>query len=72
LAASTQEAEVQAALELVLEAGQVPEPDRVRELVVHQSSIDECCGILFPETIFKCVFQEQESCGGKVSGYADG
>ena len=33
LAASTQEAEVQAALELVLEAGQVPEPDRVRELV---------------------------------------
>jgi transposase InsO family protein len=33
LAASTQEAEVQAALELVLEAEQVPEPDRVRELV---------------------------------------
>jgi len=33
LAASTQEAEVQAALEWVLEAGQVPEPDRVRELV---------------------------------------
>jgi len=33
LAASTQEAEVQAALELVLEAGQVPELDRVRELV---------------------------------------
>jgi hypothetical protein len=33
LAASTQEAEVQAALELVLEAGQVPEPDRVRDLV---------------------------------------
>jgi hypothetical protein len=43
-----------------------------RALVVRQSSIDECCGILFPETIFKCVFQEQESCGGKVSGYADG
>jgi hypothetical protein len=33
LAASTQETEVQAALELVLEAGQVPEPDRVRDLV---------------------------------------
>ncbi|MCP5127739.1 MAG: hypothetical protein H6973_19635 [Gammaproteobacteria bacterium] len=33
LAASTQEADVQAALERVLEAGQVPEPDRVRELV---------------------------------------
>jgi hypothetical protein len=33
LAASTQETEVQAALELVLEAGQVPGPDRVRELV---------------------------------------
>ncbi|MFO1428973.1 MAG: hypothetical protein U1F76_02355 [Candidatus Competibacteraceae bacterium] len=33
LAASTPEAEVQAALEVVLEAGQVPEPDRVRELV---------------------------------------
>jgi len=33
LAASTQEAEVQAALEWVLEAGQVPEPDRVRERV---------------------------------------
>jgi hypothetical protein len=33
LAASTQEAEVQAALELVLEAGQVPDPDRVRDLV---------------------------------------
>ena len=33
VAASTQEAEVQAALELVLEAGQVPEPDRVRDLV---------------------------------------
>ena len=33
LAASTQEAEVQAALEFVLEAGQVPEPDRVREWV---------------------------------------
>ena len=33
LAASTQEAEVQAALEWVLEAGQVPELDRVRELV---------------------------------------
>ncbi len=33
LAASTQEAEVQAALELVLAAGQVPEPDRVREWV---------------------------------------
>ncbi len=33
LAASTQEAEVQAALEFVLAAGQVPEPDRVRELV---------------------------------------
>ncbi len=33
LAASTQEAEVQAALEWVLEAGQVPEPDRVGEWV---------------------------------------
>jgi len=33
LAASTQETEVQAALEWVLEAGQVPEPDRVRERV---------------------------------------
>jgi hypothetical protein len=33
LAASTQEAEVQAALELLLEAQQVPEPERVKELV---------------------------------------
>ncbi|MFO1433916.1 MAG: hypothetical protein U1F76_28095 [Candidatus Competibacteraceae bacterium] len=33
LAASTPEAEVQAALEVVLEVGQVPELDRVRELV---------------------------------------
>lgn len=33
LAASTQEADVQAALELVLEAGQVPEPDRVSDRV---------------------------------------
>jgi hypothetical protein len=33
LAASTQETDVQAALEMLLEAGQVPDPDRVRELV---------------------------------------
>ena len=33
LAASTQETDVQAALEILLEAGQVPDPDRVRELV---------------------------------------
>ena len=33
LAASTQEAEVQAALEWMLATGQVPEPDRVRERV---------------------------------------
>jgi transposase InsO family protein len=33
LAASTLECEVQAALELVLEAGHVPEPERIRELV---------------------------------------
>jgi len=33
LAASTSEAEVLAALELLLEAGQIPDPDRVRDLV---------------------------------------
>ena len=33
LAASTQETEVQAALELLLETQQVPEPERVKELV---------------------------------------
>jgi hypothetical protein len=33
LAASTQETDVQAALEILLEAGQVPAPDRVRDLV---------------------------------------
>lgn len=33
LAASTLESEVQAALELVLEAGHVPEPERIKDLV---------------------------------------